>query len=222
MDFQTEPFTFLILSEYSFGVFFEEKLDLETHKKVIGFHQSIQELKPKWLRDTVVSYNSISFYFKKEFIQTKNDLLTIQDDLKVIWGNINPSEAVSKTKHHSVLVDYRGDDLKFVSAYTKLSIPQIIEFHTKPIYTVAAIGFLPGFPYLLGMDARLFVPRKSSVPTIINKGSVGIGGHQTGIYPHNSPGGWQIIGQTDFELFSFENPSVLEVGDTLTFIANKV
>jgi inhibitor of KinA len=117
----------------------------------------------------------------------------------------------------SIPIKYDGVDLSFVSNYCKLPVNEVIAIHSQAVYTVAMIGFLPGFPYLMGMDERIFVPRKSTPRLKVTKGSVGIGGFQTGIYPSESPGGWQIIGTTALELFDLENLSYLSIGDKVKF-----
>ena len=113
---------------------------------------------------------------------------------------------------------YDGEDLEFVADYTNLSVDEIIDLHAKAEYTVAMIGFLPGFPYLVGMDDRLFVPRRETPRLKVQKGSVGLAGLQTGIYPFESPGGWQIIGKTSTKLFDIEHLSFLKIGDKLRFV----
>ena len=87
-------------------------------------------------------------------------------------------------------------------------------------YLVGAIGFMPGFPYLAGLDERLHLPRRATPRTQIPAGSVGIGGGQTGVYPLVSPGGWNVIGRTPIALFRPENeaePTLLQPGDRVRF-----
>lgn len=110
-----------------------------------------------------------------------------------------------------------GPDLEVVSAYTGLSADEIIDIHTSGVYRVYMLGFRPGFPYLGGMDARLATPRKEFPRTYIERGSVGIAGQQTGVYPEQSPGGWNIIGQTPVDLFNSRTLALLKPGDTLRF-----
>ena len=103
-----------------------------------------------------------------------------------------------------------GPDIDYVSSYTKLTIGDLISIHTSKEYYVYMIGFSPGFPYLGGMDKRIFCPRLETPRIKIHEGSVGIAGQQTGIYPSESPGGWQIIGRTPLKLFNInQNPPAL-------------
>ena len=100
-----------------------------------------------------------------------------------------------------------GPDIDYVLEYTKLSFDQLVSIHTSTEYYVYMVGFSPGFPYLGGMDKRLYCPRLETPRINIQKGSVGIAGKQTGIYPSESPGGWRIIGRSPIELFNINNES---------------
>ena len=112
-----------------------------------------------------------------------------------------------------------GEDLHEVAAHAHLSPEEVIARHAKVTYRVAMLGFAPGFPYLLGLDPALSVPRRSSPRTCVPAGSVAIGGLQTGIYPQVLPGGWQLIGRTPLRLFDPEadTPSLLLPGDRVRF-----
>lgn len=118
-----------------------------------------------------------------------------------------------------------GPDLAEVAAKAKLSEAEVIRVHAKGEYRVAAVGFSPGFPYLIGLAPRLAMPRKATPRTAVPAGSVGIGGTHTGVYPTSSPGGWSLIGRTPLRLFRPENedaPTLLEAGDVVRFRAAKV
>lgn len=114
-----------------------------------------------------------------------------------------------------------GPDLPEVATHTGLSTQQVVAQHAAVTYDVRAVGFSPGFPYLGGLPGRLRTPRRKSPRTRVPAGSVGIGGGQTGVYPVESPGGWQLIGRTPERLFQPEhNPPVLvRAGDRLRFRA---
>lgn len=110
-------------------------------------------------------------------------------------------------------------DLEFVASANNLSEAEVIEIFTSQIYRVFMLGFLPGFAYLGEVDERISVSRKPTPRLKVPMGSVGIAGRQTGIYPLESPGGWQIIGRTDLPMFDLkaENPCLLQVGDSVKF-----
>ena len=111
-------------------------------------------------------------------------------------------------------------DLQDVAAKAGLSADAVVDLFTGTSYRVYMIGFLPGFAYMGEVDERIAMPRRSSPRLKVPKGSVGIAGRQTGIYPLESPGGWQIIGRTDSELFTRDGdvPCLLRPGDNVTFV----
>src|SRR5699024_4926794 len=115
--------------------------------------------------------------------------------------------------------DY-GPDLDLVAHRNQLSTEEVIRIHSERDYLVYMIGFAPGFPYVGGMDERIEAPRKENPRQSIPAGSVGIAGKQTGIYPFESPGGWQIIGRTPAQLFLPESnpPTLIQPGDRLRFV----
>ena len=118
-----------------------------------------------------------------------------------------------------VPVVYDGADLAEVGRLTGLPEAEVVARHTAPLYLVAFLGFTPGFPYLVGLDPALHVPRRSTPRTVVPAGSVGLAGDQTGVYPRASPGGWQLLGRTEAVLFdpAREPPALLAPGDRLRF-----
>ncbi|HEY6894280.1 MAG TPA: 5-oxoprolinase subunit PxpB, partial [Rhodanobacteraceae bacterium] len=114
-----------------------------------------------------------------------------------------------------------GPDLDALAHYAKLDAAEVIAKHTAATYTVAMLGFAPGFPYLFGLDDALQMPRRATPRTRVPAGSVAIGGAQTGIYPTELPGGWQLIGRTPLALFDAarDPPSLLMPGDRVRFVA---
>ncbi|HEX6939715.1 MAG TPA: 5-oxoprolinase subunit PxpB [Longimicrobiales bacterium] len=114
-----------------------------------------------------------------------------------------------------------GPDLDAVAVHAGMSPDEVVDAHVSGDYRVYMIGFAPGFPYLAGLPERLAAPRRPTPRTAVPAGSVGIAGRQTGIYPIESPGGWQIIGRTPARLFSPDRdpPTLLRVGDRVRFHA---
>lgn len=115
----------------------------------------------------------------------------------------------------------QGPDLSYVAVHAGISEAEVIILHTAGEYLVYMIGFAPGFPYLGGLNEKIAVPRKEIPRGKIAAGAVGIAGTQTGIYPIETPGGWQIIGQTPLKLFDVERqpPALLRAGNKLRFVA---
>ncbi len=113
-----------------------------------------------------------------------------------------------------------GPDLEEVAAWHRLTAAQVTDLHSQPLYRVYFLGFLPGFAYLGGLPPSLETPRRSSPRSSVPAGAVGIAGEQTGVYPLETPGGWQIIGQTPLRLYDpqRETPALLSAGDQVKFV----
>jgi KipI family sensor histidine kinase inhibitor len=116
---------------------------------------------------------------------------------------------------------FHGMDLHALAQHLGLSDEAVVARHTGADYRVAMLGFAPGFPYLLGLDPALAMPRRRDPRTRVPAGSVAIGGTQTGIYPAELPGGWHLIGRTPLRLFdaNASEPSLLAAGDRVRFRA---
>jgi KipI family sensor histidine kinase inhibitor len=119
-----------------------------------------------------------------------------------------------------VAVRYDGPDLDAVASLTGLTVAEVVRAHTETAWTVGFGGFAPGFSYLVGGDPRLRVPRHTEPRTRVPAGAVGLAGAFSGIYPRASPGGWQIIGQTDAVLWDVDRdpPALLRPGATVQFV----
>ncbi len=113
-----------------------------------------------------------------------------------------------------------GPDLEEVARINRLTPEEVVRIHTAGKYLVYMIGFAPGFPFLGGLSERIAAPRRETPRMSIPKGSVGIAGKQTGVYPISTPGGWQLIGQTPLSLFRPDEkvPSLLRAGDEVRFV----
>jgi KipI family sensor histidine kinase inhibitor len=140
------------------------------------------------------------------------------------WEESEALEPESRTIEIPVIYGKdAGPDLALVAHHANLSEKQVVELHASVDYVVWFLGFQPGFPYLGGLPAALATPRRAEPRVSVPAGSVGIGGVQTGIYPLQSPGGWNLIGRTDLPLFNpaLSEPVLLRPGDTLRFIPHK-
>lgn len=110
-------------------------------------------------------------------------------------------------------------DLEFAAQFAKLTIEEFIQLHSSKVYKVYMLGFLPGFAYMASVDEKIRLPRKDSPRKLVAAGSVGIAGEQTGVYPLDAPGGWQLIGKTPLRMFdiSKEDPCFFKPGDQVKF-----
>lgn len=122
---------------------------------------------------------------------------------------------------HRIPVVYDGPDLEAVAAAVRLSPQQIVQIHSRPIYRVFLVGFVPGWGYLGPLPDELAVPRRADPRTLVPAGSVAIAGRLTGIYPLPSPGGWHLIGRTSVKLFlpDSDPPCLFRAGDRVKFFA---
>lgn len=113
-----------------------------------------------------------------------------------------------------------GPDIGNVAQHNGITVEQVIKIHSSKEYLIYMLGFTPGFPYLGGMDEKIATPRLKAPRTKISKGSVGIAASQTGIYPIDSPGGWQLIGKTPLKLYdpNREVPILLKAGNYIKFM----
>jgi len=127
--------------------------------------------------------------------------------------------AAADTTEVVITVRYDGPDLADVAALTGLTEDEVVAAHTETTWKVGFGGFAPGFAYLVGGDARLHVPRRDTPRPSVPAGSVGLAGDFSGIYPRSSPGGWQLIGRTDAELFDVDRdpPALLQPGMRVRF-----
>lgn len=123
-------------------------------------------------------------------------------------------------REHSIRVAYTGPDLDDVARLTGLTRAEVVEAHGAPTYTVAFLGFQPGFAYLRGLDPRLVLPRRSTPRPRVAAGSLAIAGPYAGIYPFDSPGGWHLLGvAVGFTPFDPTTGATLGAGDRVRFIA---
>jgi KipI family sensor histidine kinase inhibitor len=191
---------------------------LAGQKKIWAFAQRILTF-PN-VKDVVPGMNNVSVMLAAGAANVDE----LMPAMSALWAELQTDATRLKAPRKiSIPVQYGGAvgaDLAWVAEHAKLSVDEVIQLHSQARYTVFFMGFLPGFAYLDGLDARLHTPRKTTPSTNILAGSVGIGGSQTGIYPLTSPGGWQIIGHTPLVLFDAErNPSsLLQAGDVVQFV----
>ena len=132
-----------------------------------------------------------------------------------------PAETAERAgREVTIEVSYDGPDLDDVAARAGISPDDVVALHTGAVYTVAFTGFAPGFGYLTGLPEPLRVPRRSSPRTRVPAGAVGLAGEFTGVYPRPSPGGWQLIGQTEQTLWdaAADPPALLSPGDRVRFV----
>ena len=185
--------------------------ELET---VHRLHAALRGLGPPGVVELVPGYRTLLLVAEQGRAEVLDELAADLPHLELPDADAVAGEPVE------IPVSYDGEDLPEVASLTGLEVEEVVRRHTAPEYTVAFLGFSPGFPYLVGLDPALEVPRRDTPRTSIPAGSVGLAGGQTGIYPTASPGGWQLIGRTEVTLFDpdRDQPALLGPGSRLRFV----
>jgi inhibitor of KinA len=184
-------------------------------RKIQQTTKQIEKLNIPGVVELVPAFQSITVYY--------NPILTTYKSLLAQVAEICEAHSTAQsTSSKEIIVIptcYDGEDIESVASRHGLSTEKVISLHSSVDYLVYMIGFLPGFPYLKGLPATLSTPRLATPRLKVPKGAVGIGGDQTGVYPLESPGGWNLIGRTPVPLFEPErqNPFLLKAGDYLRF-----
>jgi len=209
-----------VINEQSILLYFKEEISEQNYKDVDTTTQYILSKNISAIRDVVPSYRAIMINFDNKQLNYEQLITQLElDDIELSTSNKNDDK---KVIHIPVLYNLEvGPDLEEVAKHNNLSIDEVIKIHTDNEYLIYMLGFMPGFPFLGGLDKRLHTPRRSEPRVKINAGSVGIANNQTGLYPSDSPGGWQIIGRTPLKVFDqYSNPMTLyEAGDYIKFYA---
>ncbi len=194
-------------------------LDDSINDTIYRIEARMQERTLKGVIEWVPGYASILVYYDP-LVTTYRSVEDWLED----WFVQKGEKTSVRTKRVKILVQYGGEDgpdLEHVAAFHGMSASEVVRRHFTQIYKVGMMGFTPGFAYLLGLDPELNTPRLATPRKVVPGGSVGIAGSQTGIYPMDSPGGWQIIGRTEQVLFDpvKEPHFLLSPGDEVQFIA---
>lgn len=175
--------------------------------------------------ECVPAYASLLIRFDPLHWCTESSLSAHEHLSQVVFDLLRNAPSVTEAPRDIVIpVLYGGDagpDLAEVAAHARLTANEVIARHAGASYRVAMLGFAPGFPYLLGLDPSLAVPRRPDPRLHVPAGSVAIGGSQTGIYPADLPGGWHVIGRTPCTLFDpgAMPATLLQPGDRVRFRA---
>lgn len=219
------PYSISPINEFALLVSFENRIEEYINDRVIALQKAFDQKRFEGLIETVPAYSSLGVFYDISTIKKNYPATTAYEFVKNFTGQLLielPEIAPQQEKRPvQVPVYYNGDDLNHLANLHQLSVDEIIRIHTEKIVRVFMIGFLPGFAYMGKVDDRIATPRLGIPRTHVLPGSVGIAGAQTGIYPMDSPGGWQLIGQTPLKIFDVkkERPCLFQAGDSVQFIA---
>ncbi len=220
----SDPFVVETLGEDALLLRFGDTVDATINRHVHACATALQADRPPWLIDIVPAFATLALCIDLEaFSDAADPLAEPRRWLASRRFEGTESASTEGTRSHAIAIRYGGEfgpDLDAVARHAGLSTTDVISRHCSAEYRVGMLGFAPGFPYLIGMDPELSMPRHATPRTTVSAGSVGIAGAQTGIYPRSGPGGWQIIGRTDTRLFDAarEQPALLQPGDIVRFV----
>lgn len=195
----------------------EERIDERVNARVIGIAESLQRQAIAGVRDIVPTYRSVAVYFdplrtdQQVLVESLEGEAARQDDV-----------TLGSAVVHRVPVCYGGEfgpDLAAVADFAGIAEADAVAIHSGATYRVFMLGFMPGFAYMGVLDPRIAAPRRLTPRARVAAGSVGIAGPQTGIYPMDAPGGWQLIGRTPLRPFdpARANPFLVKAGDSVEF-----
>jgi inhibitor of KinA len=211
----------LPLGDAALLVTFEPVMDVEVNARVLSLAAHVRSGRIPGVRDVVPAYASCAVHFDP----LRTDLTRVEAAIAAaIAETARAGAQLSTASTVHIPVCYGGPfgpDLAAVAAFAGVPEEEVVRLHVEQEYRVFMVGFLPGFPYLGSVAERIAAPRRDAPRPIVRRGSVGIAGRQTGIYPIDSPGGWQIIGRTPLTLFdaSSATPARLAPGDTVRFVS---
>lgn len=205
----------------------DKDINVQTQQKVQVITAYLDEHPPSWMIEYIPAFTTVTVFYDPVRIwadseEGRSPYGYVCNRLKELLSGLTAGTQV-ESRVVDIPVCYGGEfgpDLEYVARVNGLTTEEVIHIHSSGDYLVYMIGFAPGFPYIGGMSEKIATPRRESPRLKIPARSVGIAGKQTGIYPLETPGGWQLIGRTPTRLFRPENelPSLLRAGDKIRFL----
>ena len=197
---------------------FGKEINPETNRKITALVQLMREQHIEGIVDVIPAFCSLLINYDPRVLSYEE----LKERMEHLLKMETKTEATRK-RIFEIPVCYGGEygpDIENIAEHAGLSVEEVIKIHSSKDYLIYMLGFLPGFTYLGGLDERIHTPRLASPRLKIRAGSVGIGGSQTGIYPLDSPGGWQLMGMTPVRTYDPERqtPILVEAGDYIRFI----
>ncbi len=211
-----EQARFLPMGDCALVMEFANEISKEVNARIRQTTKAIEKI--EGVIEVLPTYRSITIFYRPDQI-AYDELVTKLQTIKE--GNEEGDSLSRRIEIPTVYGGEYGPDLAYVAQHASLSEEEVIRIHTGTDYLVYMLGFSPGFTYLGGLDEQIATPRLESPRVKIPAGSVGIAGSQTGMYPSESPGGWQLIGRTPLKLYdpAKEPPVFIQAGDYIRYVA---
>lgn len=213
-----EKIKILTAGDSSVLIEFGKEISPQINKRITMLVHLMKEQQIEGVVDIIPAFTSLLVNYDPRVISYKKIRKRLEKLAKLEVKDIQTSAKV-----YEIPVCYGGEygpDVENIAKLAGLSKEEVIQIHSSKDYLIYMLGFLPGFSYLGGLDERIHTPRLANPRVRIPAGSVGIGGSQTGIYPLDSPGGWQLLGQTPIKTYDpkREIPILFEAGDYIRFV----
>ena len=215
------PWRLYRLGDAALVLSFEERIASEVNARVVRAAEAVRESGRVGVRDVVGSYAAVTIHFDP--LRTNVDDLAVQ--VERIAGEVVATSADPEGPSRTVEIPVcyggpLGPDLNVVARFGACSEAEVVARHSAPAYRVYMLGFLPGFAYLATVDPAIAAPRRDAPRLRVPAGAVGIAGGQTGVYPLEAPGGWQVIGRTPRRVYDPRRaePFLLRPGDAVRFV----
>lgn len=208
----------LPLGDSALTLVFGDVIDPLVHARILAVARDLRARPPRGVTEVVPAYTTLGVWFDP----LSRDAADLASELVEIAEQAEGREDRDAEGRELVIpVRYDGPDLDDVASRLGLAREEVIRRHSEATYRVFLLGFVPGFAFLGLLDPSLELPRRSSPRLKVPAGSVAIAGRQTAVYPLDTPGGWHLLGRTDFALFDprRDPPAVLGVGDQVRFEA---
>ena len=207
-----------ITGDTSVAIVFGDEISSEINTKIRAFDEALNEEQIDGVYETVPTYCTLTIHYAPEKIRYRE----LRKRLEAMLAVSHRAQRMN-TVVMEIPVLYGGEygpDLAYVAQYHHMTPEEVIRIHTSAEYLIYMLGFTPGFSYMGGMDECIATPRLKTPRVLIPAGSVGIAGKQTGIYPIDSPGGWQLIGRTPVKLYDAQRdtPILLDAGLHVKFV----
>lgn len=198
---------------------FGNEIAKDINAKIRNVVRFLDEANLKGIEELLPTYRSIMIMYDPLKIEY-DELIKTLDELSTKFSE-GSKEVIRIVEIPTLYGGEYGPDINYVAEHNKITTDEVVNIHTGTDYLVYMLGFTPGFTYLGGMSDKIATPRLASPRAKIPAGSVGIAGAQTGMYPSETPGGWQLIGRTPLKLYdpSKEPPVMLNAGDYVRYVS---